>query len=271
MAVIVPWIDVKPSDFVQAAQGGARIGAELAGQRNEAGIAARRNQTALQEAQMRVNSEAAAQAEAAQNAAAQREMEKQIQQWQFQQQLKQQQNAIEGENFRNQNTITAENARAAAALGERQQYGGSMLDIRREANRIAQERADAAAAKPAPSDFTTVSEHTKEIPDIKKYSVNEPEIFNLFSKNTPGKTFDTTNATDLVNLPRGSVITTNTIPNTGSPARTISRRVPISVPPNPLEGRKVRDKVTGQTGMISNGQFVPDTQNQNQDGDAASM
>ncbi|HSS97372.1 MAG TPA: hypothetical protein VLK33_10090 [Terriglobales bacterium] len=280
MAVIPPWIDVKPSDFVQAAQGGARIGAELAGQGNEANIAAGRNATALQEAQMRANTEAAAQAQAAQSAAAQREMEKQIQQFQIQQQIKQQQNAIQGENQRNQNTVEAENQRAAAALAERQMYGGSMLDIRREANRIAQERAAAAANKPTAQDFTTVSEHTKETPPNKKYTVTEPEIHNFFTKNTPAKTFDTTNLVDLANLPRSASITTNAIPGTGSPARTISRRIPIGADPYKISmsdsqtpdaqpAIKVRNKKTGQVGSIVNGAFIPDKQPPDDGADSA--
>lgn len=293
--VIPPWIDVNPKDFVQAASSGARIGAEIAGHRNEAAIAAGRNQTALEEAQMHINAAAAAQQAESQRA----ESERALREWELRQQILHQATQIDAENQRNQNTIAganqralgslglrqqeidAANQRAAAALDERQKYGNSTLDIRREANRIAQERADAAKNKPATGDYTTVSEHTKEVPDTKRYSVNEPEIFNLFSKNTPGKSFDTTNAVDLQNLPRGTAITTNTIPNTGIPARTISRRIPIgqdpyalpssSAPVSPMEGKRVRDKVTGAIGIISNGQFIPDQADENLDGDAASM
>ncbi len=280
---VPPWLQISPESFVQAAQGGARIGAELAGQGTEANIAAGRNATALQEAQMRIAAESQSQDEASQRAAA----ERMLREWEIRQQILHQNAALQGENQRNQNTVDAENQRAAAALAERQQYGGSMLDIRREANRIAQERADAEGSKQSPYSYQTVSEHTKEIPDSKSFDVNEPEIHNFFSKNTPGKNFNTTNISDLVNLPRGSSIVTNTIPGTGTPARTISRRIPagqdpyslsaspviLNPPPapNPLEGKKVRDKVTGKVGMISNGEFVPDTEDQNLDGDAASM
>lgn len=259
MAVIPPWLNVEPAQFVQAAASGARIGAELAGQQNEANIATGRNATALQEAQMRVNAEQSAQQEEAQRAA----QERALREWEMRQQILHQSAQLQGENQRSQNALDAENARAANALAERQQYGNSMLDIRREANRIAQERVDKPSSSPA--NFTTVSEHTKEVPDSKKYVVTEPEIHNFFSKNTPGKTLNTTNVADLVNLPSGSSIVTNSIPGTGTPARTISRRIPLgqdpyalSAPQSPFEGKRVRDKVTGKTGTISNGQFIPD-------------
>lgn len=293
MPYVPPWLDVSPRDFVAAAQGGARIGAELAGQGTEANIAAGRNATALEEAQLRANTELSGQQVSSQNAA----QEKALREWEMRQQILHQAAQIQAENERNQNTVTganqragglldlrkqeidAANTRAAAALAERQKYGDSMLDIRREGNRIAQERVDKPGANPA--NLTTVSEHTKEIPDSKTYAVTEPEIHNWFSKNTPGKSLTTTNLSDLVGLPSGSSIVTNSIPGSGTPARTISRRIPIgqdpyslsipSAPPNPLEGKKVRDKVTGAIGTISNGQFVPDNQDQNLDGDASSM
>jgi hypothetical protein len=232
MAVIPPWISVNPKDFVDAAAGGARIGAELAGQASERGIAGARNATALQEAQMRANTEEAAQAQAAQNAAAQREMEKQIQQFQIQQQIKQQQNAITGENFRNQNTIEAENARAAATLAERKQYGVSMLDIRREQNRIAQERADAAALKPSPQDLVTTSEYTPGVAPHEEYTITDPgkpANFFGFGSRSPSS-LSTTNANDLLGLNPGSTISTNKIP--GSPSITTTRRVPSLPPPS---------------------------------------
>jgi chorismate mutase len=285
---VPPWLQISPESFVQAAQNGARIGAELAGQGTEANIAAGRNATALQEAQIRTGAEQSALDEQSQRAA----QERALREWETRQQIIHQSAQIDAENQRNQNTVTgantragnlldlrrqeidAANERAASALAERQKYGDSVLDIRREANRIAQERVDKPGSNPA--DFTTISEHKKEVPDRKSFSVTEPEIHNFFSKNTPGKSLTTTNLSDLVNLPRGSSIVTNTIPGTGSPATTISRRVPLLPPtpvatPSPFEGKRVRDKVTGKVGVISNGAFVPDEEDDNLDGDAASM
>lgn len=229
--VIPPWLDINPRDFISAATAGGHLGSEIANRRTEAAIAGARNRAGLEEAQLRANVEMSGRAgeqalEGArlQQAGSQQAAERALREWEVQQQIKHQQDAL-----------TAENDRAKNSLAERNQYGNSVLDIRREANRIAQERADNTASKPNPSDFTTVSEHTKETPASKTYHVTEPEIFNLFSKNTPGKTFDTTNAVDLANLPRSSNITTNTIPGTGIPSRTITRRVPIGANPYTLQ------------------------------------
>ena len=262
MPYVPPWLNVQPSDFVQAAQGGARIGAELAGQASERGIAAGRNATALQEAQMRENTALSGQQAEASLAGArltdeqqQKEAERRLRQWEIQQQMihnqavidsenSRSQGAITSENLRNQRTIDAANTRAAAALDERQKYGTSMLDIRREANRIAEERAKAAAAKPSSSDYTTVSEHTKEVPDAKNYTITDPgkdsHIFGLF-KGIPPSTLQTTNAADLANIPTRDTISTNTIPGTGIPSRTITRRVPVGGDPYkmPFQGSQI--------------------------------
>ena len=272
-----PWLDVSPRDFVNAAAAGGRLGAQIAGLGTEANIAAGRNTTALQEAQMRENTALSgqqAEGELArarlEEAARQHQAEQMLRQWEVTQQIKRSQDTVAAQNERAANAITAQNQRAADALSERQSYGNSMLDIRREANRIAQERADAAANKPSSGDFATVTQHTKEVPDTKRFTISEPEIHNLFSANTPAKTLVTTNVADLANIPKGSVIATNTIPGTGTPAMTISRRVPAGQDPyaltaspapaqtNPLEGKRVRDKQTGKIGTITNGEFVPD-------------
>jgi hypothetical protein len=229
MAYVPPWLDVSPRDFVTAAQGGARIGAELAGQSNEANIAAGRNATALQEAQMRIGAENSAQQNAAQQAAAERELRR----WELHQQILHQAAQLQGENQRNQNTVDAENKRAAAALAEREQYGNSMLDIRREGNRIAQEKADNAANKPSPLDLSTVTEHTPGVAPHDEYTVQEPGTppgsnlnpINWFRSNqgTPPSSLSTTNSNDLLALPPGSTISTNKIP--GKPSITTSHKV----------------------------------------------
>lgn len=270
MPYVPPWLNVQPSDFVQAAAAGGRLGAELSQQATERGIASERNATQLQEASMRENAAMSQQqAEAAlagarlAQAQKQQEAENALKKWEMQQQL-----------AHGQNVIDAENTRAANALNEKTLYGQAMLGIRDRANDIAQQRADAAASKPSPGDFVTVTEHTKEKKPDQSYTVTTPEVFNLFKKNTPGSTMTTTNLADLNNLPRGASIVTNNIPGTGSPALTYSRRIPASQnpyaisidpsasaqpsAPNPLEGKRVRHKDTGQEGVISNGVFVPD-------------
>lgn len=237
MPYVPPWLDVSPRDFVAAAQGGAKIGAELAGQGTEANIAAGRNATALEEAQLRVNAESASQQNAAQQAAADRA----LREWELKQQILHQTAALQGENQRNQNTVDAENQRAAAALAERQQYGSSMLDVRREANRIAEERARAAATKPASGDFITQSEHTPGVSPHDQYTITEPGTppgsnwnpLNWFRANNgvPPSSTTTTNANDLLGLPPGATISTNKIP--GAPAITTTRRIPLlSTQPN---------------------------------------
>lgn len=270
MPYVPPWLDVSPRDFVQAATAGGRLGAELAQMANERSIAADRNATALQEAQMRENTAMSGQqADAAlanarlTQAQKQADAERALKEWEIQQQM-----------AHGQNVIDAENQRAANALNEKTLYGNAMIGIRQQANEIAQQRADQTASKPSPGDFVTVTQHTKEVPPSKTYDITEPEIRNWFSANTPAKSITTTNLADLNNLPQGSTIVTNAIPGTGSPARTISRRIPASQDPyslpvnspapaqpqaaNPLEGKRVRSKVTGEIGVISNGVFVPD-------------
>lgn len=270
MPYVPPWLDVSPRDFVNAAAAGGRLGAELAQMANERGIADSRNATALQEASMRENT--ALSGQQSENALAsarlaqlqkQQESERALREWEIQQQM-----------THGQNVIDAENQRAANALNEKTLYGNAMLGIRQTANDIAQQRADQAANKPSPSDFVTVTQHTKEVPPSKQYDISEPAIHNWFSKDIPATSLTTTNLADLNNLPRGSTIVTNTIPGTGTPARTISRRVPASQDPyaisidtpapaqpqapNPLEGKRVRHKDSGQEGTIINGVFVPD-------------
>ena len=282
MPYVPPWLNVQPGDFVQAASAGGRLGAQLAELASQAAIARDRNTTALQEASMRENTalsgqqaeQALAGARLAQ-AQKQSDAERQLRQWEIQQQMLHNQAVIDAENQRSSNTITAENTRAANALDERAKYGQSMLAIRQEANRIAQERADNAENKPQPGDFMTVTDHTKEVAPSKIYDINKPGVYNWFSPNTPPSSMTTTNVADLQNLPRGSTIVTNTIPGTGTPARTFSRRVPVgqdpyalttpaptnapaTTPLSPLEGKQVRHKDTGETGTIINGQFVPD-------------
>lgn len=270
MPYVPPWLNIEPSQFVQAAAAGGRLGAELAQMANERGISDARNSTSLQEAAMReATAQSGQQAEAAlagarlTQAQKQQQAENALRQWEIQQQM------IHG-----QNVIDAENTRASNALNEKTLYGNAMLGIRQTANDIAQQRADQAANKPNPGDFVTVTQHIKEVPPSKKYDITEPEIHNWFSPNVPAKSITTTNLSDLSNLPQGSTIVTNAIPGTGSPARTISRRVPAdqdpyalspvgapsapAAPQNPLEGKRVRSKVTGEIGVISNGVFVPD-------------
>lgn len=233
MPYVPEWLQINPRDFLAAAQGGARIGAELAGQGTEANIASGRNATALQEAQMRENTAMSGQqAEAAlaqarlEQAAKQQQAEQLLRQWEVQQQIKRQQDIISGQNERAANAITAENERAANALTERQNYGNAMLDVRREANRIAQQRADAATSKPSPSDFITQSEHTPGVSPHEEYTVQTPGIKgNWFKAYKPPTILTTTNAEDLLALPAGSTISTNKIP--GSPAITTTRRVPL--------------------------------------------
>lgn len=252
MAYVPPWLNVEPAQFVQAAQAGARIGAELAGQATERGIASDRNATALQEAQMRENTAMSGQqAEAAlaqarmEQAAKQNQAEQILRQWEVQQQIK-----------RQQDTIDAENQRAANALAERTNYGNSMLDIRREANRIAQEKADTSAAKPSPQDFVTQSEHTPGVAAHDEYTINEPgkppgsnlNPLNWFraNKGVPPISTTTTNSNDLLGLPPGSTISTNKIP--GSPAITTTRRIPISptAPPASPDQSQPTQRVTVQ-------------------------
>lgn len=270
MPYVPPWLDVSPRDFVNAAAAGGRLGAELAQMANERGIADARNATALQEASMRENTALSQQgAESAlagarlSQAQKQADAERALREWEIQQQM-----------MHGQNVIDAENTRAANALNEKQLYGNAMLGIRQTANDIAQQRVDQAANKPNPGDFVTVTQHTKEVPPSKQYDITEPAIHNWFSPNVPAKSITTTNLSDLSNLPQGSTVVTNAIPGTGSPARTIARRIPAdqdpyaispvgapsapAAPKNPLEGQRVRSKVTGQTGVISNGVFVPD-------------
>lgn len=218
MAVVIPpWLNVNPSDFVQAAAAGGKLGAEIAKitRANE-----RRTQPRVVSSGGPHTDEAALQGARLQQAAKQAEAERQLRQWEFQQQLKHQQDVLD-----------AQNQRASDSLAERAYYGTNMIDVRKEANRIAQQRADDAASKPSPYDFNTVTTHTKEIPPTKNYDVTEPGQWNLFKANTPPKSFSTTNLTDIQNLPQGSTIATNTIPGTGEPSRTISRRVPINQNP----------------------------------------
>lgn len=238
MAVYLPpWLDINSRDFLAAAQGGARIGAELAGQASERGIASARNATDLQEAQMRENTAMSGQqAEAAlaqarlEQAAKQQQAEQLLRQWEVQQQIKRQQDMIAGQN-----------ERAANALAERQNYGNSMLDIRREANRIAQQRADAAENKTPATDFATA--HTGEIKPHDVYTINVPGKppgtgflgTGLFaSKGVPESSITTTNAADLMGVP-GNQITTNTIP--GTPAMTWKIPRPTSQPNRPTRAQ----------------------------------
>lgn len=270
MAYVPPWLNIEPSQFVQAAAAGGRLGAQLAQIASERAASSERNATQLSEAQMRNATEQQLGSQRLSAEQQQQQAANALRQWEIQQQMAHNQSVIDAENQRNQATIGAENTRAANALTEKQNYGNKMIDIREEANRIAQERADAAKDKPNASDYETVTEHTKEVAPSKSYYVTKPEIFNLFKANTPGSSMTTTNVADLQNLPRGSSIVTNTIPGTGAPARTFSRRVPIgqdpyalplggaTTPVNPLEGKRVRHKDTGQTGVITNGVFVPD-------------
>jgi hypothetical protein len=250
---VPPWLNVQPSDFVQAAQGGARIGAELAGQGTEANIAAAKNATSLQEAQMRENTAMSGQqADAAlaqarlEQAAKQQQAEQVLRQWEIQQQIKHQQDAL-----------AAENQRAANALSERQQYGNSMLDIRRAANDIAQQRVDAMAAKPAPTDFQTVTETTKGTSPYEQYTINEPGTPSRFfglKGGTPPTTLTTTNSNDLLGLPSGSTIATNKV--AGTPTITTSRKVPIGKDPYALDASsnvqqpQQRIKVKDQSGKL---------------------
>jgi hypothetical protein len=237
MPYVPPWLDVSPRDFIAAAQGGAKIGAELAGQATEAGIASGRNATALQEAQMRENTAMSGQqAESSlaqarlDQAAKQQQAEQLLRQWEVEQQIK-----------RQQDTVAAENQRAAAALAERQQYGNSMLDIRREANRISQQKADTAENKPSPQDFVTQSSHTPGVSPHEEYTIKEPGTppgsnfnpLNWFraNKGIPPSSLTTTNSNDLLGLPPGATISTNKIP--GAPSITTTRRIPLlSTQPN---------------------------------------
>ena len=274
MPYVPEWLQVNPRDFVQAAAAGGRLGAQLAQMANERSIASERNAAGLQEAQMRENTALAGQQAEAGLASArlaqaqkQQEAENALKQWEIQQQM-----------THGQNVIDAENTRAQNALNEKTLYGQAMLGIRDEANRIAQQRADQAGAKPNPADYVTETEHTKEVPPTKQYDITKPGVHNWFSANIPPSSMTTTNLADLNGLPQGSTIVTNTVPGTGSPARTFSRRVPIdqslyaigaptsNQTPAPsqdnplagLEGKRVRSKVTGEMGVISDGDFVPD-------------
>ena len=201
-----PWLNVQPSDFVQAAQGGARIGTELADQANQAGISARNNATALEEAQMRANTEAAAQQAAGERA----QQEAAIRRWELTQQIAHQQNQIAAENERNQNTIAGENTRAASSLAAMAPYHAGMLSARDEQNRIAQEREEREKAKAdAPPPITA---HLPGKPASTSYDITDPGVKRSLWFDTAPSSLSTTNVADLSGLPARDKIVTNTTP-----------------------------------------------------------
>ena len=271
-AYVPPWLNVQPSDFVQAASAGGRLGAQLAEMASQSAIARDRNATALQEASMRSSDEAAARQAAGERAA----QDRALQQWQIQQQMIHNQsvidaenqraaNAITGENQRNQNTIAAENQRAAQSLAESNAYHLGMLDKYNLQNQIAQQRADQAADKEKRLETPQVTAHLPGKPGHDVYTINDAGEHRMILPDIQPSSVTTTNVADLANKigPRFN-ITTNTIPPTPSLSWKVSPggdlnppTAPVKSPLSPLEGKTVRNNATGEIGTITNGAFVP--------------
>lgn len=87
MAVIPPWISVQPTDFLNAAQAGARQGAQLADTRTQAGIARDRLASSERENAMRIAAEQASVAARLSAAQRQAEAENALRQWETNQRI----------------------------------------------------------------------------------------------------------------------------------------------------------------------------------------
>lgn len=301
MAVYLPpWLSVNPSDFVQAAAAGGRLGAELAQMRTQALESGARINAGLQEAQLRSNVESAGQQAANQRAA----QEQALREWETKQQIIHQQNQIQAENERNQNTVSAENQRAANTLANTQAYQLGELGLREAANRIAQQNADINAKKLSDSEAyikgTAIYPGSKGVPQFSASDPGKSGIWLLRDK-VPASSLTTTNAADLnawLAQHPSATTTTNIAPGTATPSIHVPIRIPngnisspsqppTTTPPpgtsmvpmytmkqmytirpsvtesdsgsqSPLEGKRVRDKATNKTGVITNGEFVPD-------------
>lgn len=229
MAVYLPpWLAVNPSDFVQAAAAGGRLGAELAQMRTQALESGARINAGLQEAQLRANVESAGQQAANQRAA----QEQALREWETKQQIIHQQNQIQAENERNQNTVSAENQRAANTLANTQAYQLGELGLRESANRIAQQNADINAKKLADSEAytkgTAIYPGSKGVPQFSASDPGKSGIWLLRDK-VPASSLTTTNTADLnawLAQHPSATTTTNIAPGTATP----SIHVPIWIP-----------------------------------------
>jgi hypothetical protein len=244
MPYVPPWLDIKPSDFTQAAEAGAKIGTQLSNIATDAAVARERIAASAAENASRV---AAGVSEAIARLAQQskeNEAERSLREWENQQRIQMQ-----------QQTLSSEEDRAKATLGQRTAYEGGMLNLRSAANDIAQQRADITAGKGGPSQdkMTPLDTHLLSDAIVRRRQV-EAEINKASGDISTGGA----PTRQMLSKLRASQADIDSITKKYSAPPTAG----TGTNPTPNEGQRVRSKSTGRTGTIKNGEVVWDDQAQ---------
>jgi len=237
MPYVPPWLNVQPSDFVQAAQAGARIGTQL----SEIATGAQSRREALRSSERENAARIAAQqsmaAAHAAETARQNEAARRLREFEERNRIQLAQRALE-----------SQNERAAQALDATKAYHAGTLAARAEANDIAQQRADAYAAKgPAGSGITHMDPLDSHLltDALMRRRAAQSDLAKAAEDITSGGEVpkEVKDRLDAANEDIGAIS---------------KKYMAQAQQPQLQEGQRVRNKQTGQTGTVVNGQIVPD-------------
>lgn len=239
MPYVPPWLDIKPADFTQAAEAGAKIGTTLSNIATDAQVARERIAAASSEAAARTAAESQDAAARLAQSATEHEAERQLRQWENQQRIQMA-----------QQSLSSEEERARAALGQRSLYEGGLLNLRSAANDIAQQRADIAAGK--------VGATTDKMSPLDTHALNDAFIRRRQAQGEISRAIADIStggpSREMLSKLRAAEADINTITKKYTPPPATATGTA------PSEGQRVRSKSTGRTGMIKDGQVIWDNQ-----------
>lgn len=242
MPYVPPWLDIKPADFTQAAEAGARIGTQLSSIATDAAVARERIAASAAENASRVAAGAgeanARLAQAAQEADAQRK----LREWENQQRIQME-----------QQTLSSQEDRAKAELGQKTAYEGGMLNLRSAANDIAQQRADIAAGKSSQGGdkITPLDQHVLSDALIRRRQA-QVEISKA-SESVSGAP-----SRDMLSRLRAAQADIDTITKKYTAPPTAGTGTNQGM----QEGQRVRSKSSGRIGTVKGGQVIWDDEAQ---------
>lgn len=243
MPYVPPWLDIKPADFTQAAETGARIGTQLSNIATDAAVARERIAASAAENASRVAAESAGASARLAQSAQESAAERALRQWENQQRLQME-----------QQTLSSQEDRAKAALGQRAAYEGGMLNLRSAANDIAQQRADIAAGKAGGSTdkMTPLDTHILSDALVRRRQAQAAIDKANEDISTGGPSRDMLSKLRAAEADISNITKKYAAPPTSA----------TGTSPGLNEGQRVRSKTTGRTGVIKGGDVVWDDQAQ---------
>jgi hypothetical protein len=239
MPYVPPWLDIKPADFTQAAEAGARIGTQLSSIATDAQVARERIAASAAENASRVAAGAEEAAARRVQAAQESESERQLRQWENQQRIQME-----------QQQLSSQEGRSAAELGQKTAYEGGLLNLRGAANDIAQQRADIAAGKAGDTGgkMTPLDTHMLSDALIRRRQAQAAITKASEDISTGGPSRDMLSKLRAAEADIDSLTKKYAAPPTAG----------TGTNPAMQEGARVRSKTTGQMGTIKNGDVVWD-------------